>query len=120
MTQSRKIVSRKRKSLFVICFLCTQKILIRMSETVYVFHIPQSLNNVNALYYALVRASRLAQWQRIHLPMQETQETRVQSLDREDPLDKEMATHPNILAWEIPWTEKPGGLQSRGVTKSWI
>ena len=33
-----------------------------MSETVYVFHIPQSLNNVNALYYALVRASRLAQW----------------------------------------------------------
>ena len=36
--------------------------------------------------------------------------------DREDPLEKEMATHSNILAWEIPWTEEPGGLQVR-VTK---
>ena len=39
-------------------------------------------------------------------------ETRVQSLGREDPLEKEMATHSSILAWIIPWTEKPGGLQS--------
>ena len=46
--------------------------------------------------------------------MQETQETQVQSLGREDPLEKEMANHPNILAWEIPWTEEPGGLQSTG------
>ena len=38
------------------------------------------------------------------------QETRVQSLVREDPLEKEMATHPGILAWKIPWTEEPGGL----------
>jgi len=38
------------------------------------------------------------------------QETRVQSLGREDSLEKEMATHSNILAWRIPWTEKPGGL----------
>ena len=37
--------------------------------------------------------------------MQETQETRVGSLDQEDPLEKEMATHSSILAWEIPWTE---------------
>ena len=42
------------------------------------------------------------------------QETRVQSLDWEDPLEKEMATHFSILAWEIPWTEEPGGLQSMG------
>ena len=42
------------------------------------------------------------------------QETRVQSLDREDPLEKEMATHFSILAWEIPWIEEPGGLQSIG------
>ena len=42
-----------------------------------------------------------AQWQRLHLPMQETQ---VQSLGQEDPQEKEMATHSNILAWEIPWT----------------
>ena len=46
--------------------------------------------------------------------MQETQETPVQSLVREDPLEKEMATHSCILAWEIPWTEEPGGLQSMG------
>ena len=40
------------------------------------------------------------------------QETRVQSLGQEDPLEKEMATHSNIFAWEIPWTEETGGLQS--------
>ena len=41
-------------------------------------------------------------------------ETRVQSLGREDLLEKEMATHSSILAWKIPWTEEPGGLQSMG------
>ena len=46
------------------------------------------------------------------LAMQELQETRVQSLGREDPLEKEMAIHSGILAWRIPWTEEPGGLQS--------
>ena len=40
------------------------------------------------------------------------QETRVQSLGQEDPLEKEMATHSSILAWRIPWTEEPGGLVS--------
>ena len=43
------------------------------------------------------------------------QETRVQSLSQEDPLKKEMATHSSILAWKIPWTEKPSGLQSMGL-----
>ena len=42
------------------------------------------------------------------------QETRVQSLGQEDPVEKEMATHSSILAWKIPWTEEPGGLQSMG------
>ena len=42
------------------------------------------------------------------------QETCVQSLDREDSLEKEMATHSSILAWRILWTEEPGGLQSIG------
>ena len=42
--------------------------------------------------------------------MQETQETQVRSLGWEDPLEKEIATHSSILAWEIPWTEEPGGL----------
>ena len=49
--------------------------------------------------------------------MQETQETWVQSLSWKDPLEEEMATHSNILAWEIPWTEEPGGLQSMGSQK---
>ena len=40
------------------------------------------------------------------------QETRVQSLHWEDPLEKEIATHSSILAWRIPWTEEPSGLQS--------
>ena len=44
--------------------------------------------------------------------------TQVQSLNREDPLEKEMATHSSILAWEIPWTEEPGGLQSIRSRKS--
>ena len=46
--------------------------------------------------------------------MQETQETRVRSLGRKDPLEESMATHSSILAWRIPWTEEPGGLQSMG------
>ena len=44
----------------------------------------------------------------------EMQETWVQSLGQEDPLEKGMATHSSILAWRIPWTEEPGGLQSMG------
>ena len=44
-------------------------------------------------------------------------ETRVQSLGREDPLEKEMATHSSILAWRIPWTEEPGRLQSTGLQR---
>ena len=47
-----------------------------------------------------------------HLPAM--QETWVRSLGREDPLEKELATHSSIVAWRISWTEKPGGLQSTG------
>ena len=45
------------------------------------------------------------------------QETCIQSLGWEDPLEKGMATHSSILAWRIPWTEDPGGLQSMGLQK---
>ena len=45
------------------------------------------------------------------------QETLVQFLDPEDPLEKEMATHSSILAWRIPWTEEPGWLQSVGLQR---
>ena len=50
--------------------------------------------------------------------MEEIQETWVRSLGQEDPLGEEMATHSSILAWKIPWTEEPGGLQSMGLQKS--
>ena len=46
------------------------------------------------------------------------QEMGVRSLGQEDALEKEMATHSSILAWEIPWTEEPGGLQPRGCKES--
>ena len=42
----------------------------------------------------------------------------VQSLGQRDPLEKEMATHSSILAWRIPWTEKPSGLQSTGLQRA--
>ena len=45
------------------------------------------------------------------------QETQVPSLGGEDPLEKEMATHSNILAWRISWTEEPGRLQSMGLQR---
>ena len=51
------------------------------------------------------------------------EETRVQSLGREDPLEEGMATHASVLAWRIPWTEEPGGLQSIGsqrVKHDWV
>ena len=50
--------------------------------------------------------------------MQETQETWVRSRVQEEPVEKGMATHSSILAWETPWTEEPGGLQPMGSQKS--
>ena len=47
------------------------------------------------------------------------QETQVRSLGWEDALEKEMVSHSSILAWEIPWTEEPGGLQSVELQKTW-
>ena len=46
--------------------------------------------------------------------MQELKEMQVPPLDQEDPLQQDLATHSSILAWRIPWTEEPGGLQSMG------
>ena len=56
----------------------------------------------------------IAQCKKACLPMQETQEMWVGSLQGEAPLEEEMAAYSNILAWEIPWPEEPGGLQSMG------
>jgi len=60
------------------------------------------------------QASQVAQWQRIHLPVQDMQETWVHSLGSQGHREEEMATHSSILVWKIPWTEEPGGLQSMG------
>ena len=59
----------------------------------------------------LIHCNRVAQRLKCLPAMQETW---VRSLGREDPLEKEMATHSSILAWRIPWIEEPGGLQSTG------
>ena len=61
--------------------------------------------------YSLEKVSPVAQRLKRLLVVQETW---VQSLGQEDPLEKEVATHSSILAWRIPWTEEPGGLQSTG------
>ena len=66
-----------------------------MHDDGWVFLIAQSVNNLPAM-----------------------QETWVQFLGREDPLEKEMATHSSTVAWKIPWTEEPGGLQSMGSQES--
>jgi len=60
-------------------------------------------------------ASQVAQWLRVLLPVQVTQETRVCSLGWEDPLEKEIAAPSSIIAWKIPWIEEPGGLQYMGL-----
>ena len=63
------------------------------------------------LYYTIIRASLVAQVVK-NLPAM--QETRVQSLGQEDPLEEEMASHSSILTWRILWTEEPGRLWSLG------
>ena len=62
-------------------------------------------------YFGYIWASLVTQMLKNLSAMWETQ---VQSLGQEDPLEKGMATHSSILAWRIPWTEEPGGLQSKG------
>ena len=59
----------------------------------------------------------MAQWVKNPPTVQETEETWVQSLDREDLLEEGMATHSSILAWRMPWTEEPGRLQSMGLQR---
>ena len=90
-------------------------------------NISQSLSSVSMMqsfrwhrFYCWISSEPIT---RIHLPMQETQETWVWSLGREDPLEKERVTHSSILAWEILWTKEPGGLQSMGsqrVRHDWV
>ena len=68
------------------------------------------------LLFTCFCASQVTQWLRLLLSMQEAW---VQSLGWDDPLEKGMATHSSILAWEILWTEEPNGLLSMRSQKSW-
>ena len=72
-------------------------------------------DSVFCFCYFILGASLVAQWRRIHLSVQAI---RFRFLSREDPLEKAMATHSSVLAWEIPWTEEIGGLQSMGLQNS--
>ena len=63
---------------------------------------------------SLLRASQVVQWVNKLSAMQETQEIWVRFLCWEDPLEEGRTNHSGILAWRIPWTEEPGGLQSTG------
>ena len=66
------------------------------------------------MIYVLIGASHVAQWVKNPPAMQETQDTWVQLLGQEDPLEKGIETHSSILAWRIPWREESGGLSSTG------
>ena len=72
------------------------------------------LSILHMVKYVFTRTSLVAQMVK-HLPIM--QETRVQSLGREDLLEKEMAIHSSILAWKIPWMEEPGRLQFMGLQR---
>ena len=72
------------------------------------------LSDFTSLHFNSLLASLVAQRLK-RLPAM--RETWVRSLGQEDPLEKEMATHSSILAWRIPWTEEPGGLQSVGLQR---
>ena len=71
---------------------------------------------LNIIVGPLIRVEGFPWWfsSKESVPVQEMQETHVQSLGREDSLEKEMATCSSLLAWKIPWTEEPGGLWSMG------
>ena len=71
-------------------------------------------NRLNNHLSDIVWASQVAQWQRIHLPMQEMQRTQVQFLGQENPLEEEMVTYSMILAGKIPRVEEPDRLQFMG------
>ena len=74
------------------------------------------LNLLNMIQIICMKGDSLVAQMVRNLPA--TQETQIQSLGWEDPLEKGMATHSSILAWRIPWTEEPGGLQSIGLQRA--
>ena len=83
----------------------------------YTTHLPQTQNSSlpdNKLGHAFIGLPWWLRWQRICL---QCKRTGFDLLGWEGPLEKEMTTHSNILAWRIPWTDEPGGLQSMGLQR---
>ena len=74
--------------------------------------LPQLGSQIVCRHFRDLWASSMAYWVKNLPAMLVTQDTQVQSLGWEDPVEKEMATHSSFLVWEIPWTEESGGLQS--------
>ena len=74
-------------------------------------------NHQNLIIQLKHWASPVAEWQSLPAT-QDSQEMQIWSLGQEDPLEEKMATHSNILAWKVPWTEESGGLKSMGLQKS--
>ena len=85
--------------------------LLWLHNRIILFHWGKLAFFISWYFFPLLGASLVVQMVK-NLPAM--QESWVQSLGRKEPLEKGMATHSSILAWEIPWTEEPGGLQSRG------
>ena len=97
-------------------FVTSRTVLNRSVERDNPYFIPNLRENncLSTFDIILVWASLVAQAVK---NLRAMQETHTQSLGLEDPLEKEMATHSSILAWKIPWTEEPGGLQSIGLQR---
>ena len=91
------------------CAHCSRRVCSGTGQAVLLGSSPESMKGTSFSFFFNVDCLRLAQTVE-YLPA--VQESRVPSLGREDPLEKEMATHSSILAWRSPWTEEPDGLQS--------
>ena len=83
-----------------------------------VYGVAQSWTRLKQLSSSSSSSSRTSLIAQLENNLPAMQETRVRSLGQEDPLEKKLATHSSILAWRIPWTEKPGRLQSTGSQES--
>ena len=91
---------KKLKYFLPVCFI--------LYIPLYIFIMLENHSFVERRFYN--GASQVVQWVKNQPAMQETEEMHFQSLGREDPLEEGLATHTNILAWRVPWTEEPGGL----------
>ena len=101
----------------VSCFLVNQSHCLLFSDSMYFALHCETASGVYFIAYPLLfsRASHVAQ---VINNLPATQETWIWFLGQADPLEKGMTTHSSLLAWEIPWTEEPGGLQSMGSQNS--